>query len=213
MLRRVGQVTLVLALLVVAVFGGTAVRIWQVAREDHRGHVDAILVLGASQFDGRPSQIFRARLDHARELYDEGVAERIVTVGGGRPGDRFTEAASGADYLRHAGVPAAAITAVGEGSDTLTSLEAAARELAGTGVRRVVLVTDPWHSMRSRRIASDAGFSATTSPARTGPAVRSRATEMRYIARETGAYLYYRVFRRSASGDRPPAAAGFTPVG
>jgi uncharacterized SAM-binding protein YcdF (DUF218 family) len=183
--------------------GLTAYRVWSVAREDHRGHADVVLVLGASQFNGRPSEVFAARLKHAADLYEGGVAPRIVTVGGKRSGDRFTEAAAGVNYLHNLGVPSSALVAVGEGHDTLTSLRAAAAELDKRGWTSAVVVTDPWHSLRSRRIARDLGIHAQTSPTRTGPAVRSRSTEWHYIARETAAYLYYRLFHRSSdSGDR-----------
>ena len=192
-----------LCVLLVVVFGVTAVRVWQVAREDHRGKVDAILVLGAAQFDGRPSKIFEARLKQARALFDDDVAPLVVTVGAGRPGDRFTEADAGARYLRDAGIPAEAVRAVPKGDDTLTSLRAAAVEL--TDVKSVVLVTDPWHGLRARRMARDLGFRANTSPARSGPAVHSRATQGKYIARETAAYLHYRVLGRGSGGRRPNA--------
>lgn len=200
-MRTIGTLVLVAAV----VYGAAAVRVWQVAREDHRDRAEAIVVLGASQFDGRPSQIFRARLEHARRLYAAKVAPRIVTVGGGRPGDRFTEAEAGARFLRELGVPPDDVHVVAEGSNTVESLEAASRALAD--LDSVVLVTDPWHSLRSRRIATDLGFEATTSPARTGPIVRSRATQARYIVREAGAYLYYRVFGGRATGRDVPAAA------
>jgi vancomycin permeability regulator SanA len=192
----------VLALLaLVAVYLVTALRVWQVAREDHRGRVDAIVVLGAAQFDGRPSKIFQARLDHAAALYRDDVAPLVVTVGGNQAGDRTTEAAAGAAYLRERGVDE--VRAVATGDDTLSSLRAAARELAE--VRTVVVVTDPWHSLRARRIARDVGFEANTSPTRSGPAVQSRATQVRYIARESAAYLVYRVFGRGSGGRRPNA--------
>jgi uncharacterized SAM-binding protein YcdF (DUF218 family) len=191
-----------LVVAVLAVVGFTAYRVWSVAREDHRTHSDVVLVLGASQFNGRPSEVFAARLKHAADLYKAGVAPRVMTVGGKRQGDRFTEAEAGASLLAQLGVPSSALVTVGEGSDTLTSLEAAARSFRSHGWHTAILVTDPWHSMRSRRIATDVGIRAQTSPTRTGPAVRSRSTEWHYIARETGAYLYYRVFHRSAdSGD------------
>ncbi|HVE64837.1 MAG TPA: YdcF family protein [Mycobacteriales bacterium] len=195
----------VVAVLVLAAVGvgATAWRVWQVARIDDRDRVEAIVVLGASQFDGRPSPIFQARLRQAQTLYDQKVAPRIITVGGGGPGDRFTEAEAGARFLRRRGVPAAAVQAVGEGTNTAESLEAVARVLVD--VRSVVLVTDPWHSLRSRRIARDLGFEASTSPARTGPVVRSRAIQARYIVREAGAYLYYRVLGRGADRDVPAA--------
>lgn len=183
------------ALLVVAVLvtGFTAVRVWQVARLDSRARVDAIVVLGASQFDGRPSEIFAARLDHAAELHSAGVAAVVVTVGGSRQGDRFTEAAAGGRYLREQGVPGDAVVEIGEGRDTLSSLRAVADVAERRGWAKVVLVTDPWHSYRARSMAGHVGLSARTSPARTGPVVRSRTVELRYILRETAAYLYWRL--------------------
>ena len=194
--RTVRRLIAFALLLSFAVLGGTAARVWWVARPDDRPHADAIVVLGASQFDGRPSAVFRARLDHAKALYDAGVAPRVVTVGGGRPGDRFTEAEAGARYLQDKGVDA--VVPIGTGSDTLRSLKALDKRFEKEGWDSAVLVTDPWHSLRSRRMAQDLGIEAATSPARSGPAVATRGTEVRYVARETAAYLYYRVFHRSS---------------
>jgi uncharacterized SAM-binding protein YcdF (DUF218 family) len=194
--KTVRRVVAVLVLTPVLVFLGTAARVWWVARHDSHPRSDAIVVLGASQFDGRPSTVFRSRLDHALELWQEGVAPRVVTVGGGRPGDRFTEAAAGARYLRERGVTA--VVPLGTGSDTLQSLKAVHTEFDRRGWHSAVIVTDPWHSLRSRRMAQDLGMEAHTSPTRSGPAVRTRGTEVRYITRETAAYLYYRLFHRSS---------------
>jgi uncharacterized SAM-binding protein YcdF (DUF218 family) len=182
---------------VLLVVGVTAFRVWSVARQDSRDHADAIVVLGASQFDGRPSSIFKSRLDHAKELYDGDVAPVVVTVGGNRQGDRFTEASAGGRYLRDHGVPGGDVAEVGSGSDTLTSLQAVARMARERSWRRVVLVTDPWHSFRARSMAREVGLTAETSPTRSGPVVQGRSREARYIARETAAYLHYKVFRTS----------------
>jgi len=191
----VRKIALAVVLAIAVVVGWTAFQVWWVARGDDHPRSDVIVVLGASQFDGRPSTVFRARLQHARALYEDGVAPRVVTVGGSAPGDRFTEAAAGAKFLTDRGVPA---VAVGEGRNTLESLKALDKEMARRGWHSAVLVTDPWHSLRSRRMAEDLGIDAETSPSRTGPAVRDRATEFRYVWRETAAYLYYRVFHRSS---------------
>jgi uncharacterized SAM-binding protein YcdF (DUF218 family) len=188
--RRVVGGVLLLILLVV---GGTALRVWAVARGDDRRVSDVIVVLGASQYDGRPSSVLEARLEHAEELWREGVAPRIITVGGGREGDRFTEAAAGKNYLAKQGV--SDVIAVEKGSDTLESIEAVEAEMDRRGWSTAVLVTDPWHSLRSRRMATDHGIDAVTSPTRSGPSVRTRGTQARYIARETAGYLYYRVFQ------------------
>jgi uncharacterized SAM-binding protein YcdF (DUF218 family) len=190
-----------LVVLLVLLVGGTAARVWWVARQDSHPRSDAIVVLGASQYNGKPSTVFRARLLHAKSLYDEGVAPRVVTVGGGAPGDRYTEAEAGARFLRERGVE---VLAIGQGRNTLQSLEAVKTEFRRKGWKTAVLVTDPWHELRARRMASDQGIEASGSPTRTGPAVRDRATELRYVARETAAYLYYRVF--GASSEAGPRA-------
>lgn len=192
--KAAGAVVLA-ALLVVA---GTAVRVWQVARQDHRPRSDAIVVLGASQYDGRPSSVLESRLEHALRLWRDGVAPRLVTVGGNRPGDRFTEAGAGARWLMRRGVPADDVVAVEQGSDTLQSMRAVAAVFERHGWHRAVLVTDPWHSLRSERMARDAGVQAVSSPTRSGPAVRTRGTEARYVVRETAAYLFYRMFHTSS---------------
>ena len=194
--KTVRRILAAIVLVPVLVFLGTAARVWWVARSDSHPRSDAIVVLGASQFDGRPSQVFQHRLDHALHLWEDGVAPRIVTVGGGRPGDRFTEAAAGQRYLQQHG--ATSVVAVPVGSDTLESLKAVDAEFEERGWTSAVIVTDPWHSLRSRRMAQDLGIEASTSPTRSGPAVATRGTEVRYIARETAAYLYYRLFHRSS---------------
>jgi uncharacterized SAM-binding protein YcdF (DUF218 family) len=180
------------------IVGGTAFRVWYVARADERPRVDAIVVLGAAQYNGRPSEIFQARLAHAQQLYEQGVAGVIVTTGGMRAGDAYTEAEAGANWLRDRGVPEEALIAVGEGNDTLRSLRAAAAEIRGRGWNDVVLVSDPWHSLRAGIMAEDSGLRAWTSPTHSGPIVQMRSTQARYILRETAALLYYRVSKNPA---------------
>jgi len=196
--KAVRRLVALVVLGVLVVVGGTAARVWAVARQDDRARSDVIAVLGASQFDGRPSAVFQSRLDHAKTLFDAGVAPRVVTLGGSAPGDRFTEAGAGKTYLEDHGV--GSVVAVGLGRDTLQSLRALDATMVQQGWRTAVLVTDPWHSLRSRRMATDLGIAAVTSPTRRGPSVRTRGTELRYIARETAAYLYYRLFGRSSDG-------------
>jgi uncharacterized SAM-binding protein YcdF (DUF218 family) len=191
--RRLIAAVLLTALGIVVWVAG---QVWWTARQDHHPRSDAIVVLGASQYNGRPSEVFQARLDHAKALYDDGVAPRIVTVGGGAPGDRTTEAQAGADYFKQHGVDN--VVVVAEGRNTLQSLKAMRTELTARDWDSVVLVTDPWHSLRARTMARDLGLRAETSPTRSGPANASRGTEVRYVARETLAYLYYRVFHGSS---------------
>src|ERR671912_1260497 len=122
MVRVVGAAVLAVVLLVAS----TALAIWWTARQDSRPASDAIVVLGSAQYNGRPSSIFEARLEHALALYEDGVAPVIVTVGGRADGDQFAEAEAGRDYLAGAGVPSDALLAVPKGADTLQSLRAAA---------------------------------------------------------------------------------------
>ena len=198
--RLVGRIVGAAVLAFILLVTSTALGIWWTARQDSRPVSDAIVVLGSAQYNGVPSSIFEARLEHARKLYEEGVAPVIVTVGGKADGDQFTEAEAGRDYLAATGVPAEALLAIPEGGDTLESIRAVARTFTENGWDSAVLVTDPWHAMRAERMAEDAGLDAESSPTRQGPAVQTRATQFRYILRETAAYLLYRATGESIAG-------------
>jgi len=198
LVRLVGKTVATLLTVALVVLAVTGALVWWTARADDRRVSDAIVVLGAAQFDGRPSSVFTARLVHARNLWRDDVAPRIITVGGNREGDRFTEASAGKAWLVAHGVPEARILAVQTGSDTLSSLTAVNERMQGRGWSTAVIVTDPWHALRAGSMAADRGIDAAVSPARRGPAVRTRSTEIRYIGRESLAYLYWKVFHRSA---------------
>jgi uncharacterized SAM-binding protein YcdF (DUF218 family) len=189
-----------LVLAAVLLVAATAGAIWWTARHDERPTSDAIVVLGSAQYNGVPSSIFEARLEHALRLWNDGVAPVIVTVGGKADGDQFTEAEAGAQYLAQAGVPSDALLPVPEGVDTLESMRSVSTAFDERGWTTAVLVTDPWHAMRTQRMAEDAGIEATTSPTRQGPSVYSRTTQVKYIFRETAAYLLYRVTGESVAG-------------
>jgi uncharacterized SAM-binding protein YcdF (DUF218 family) len=201
---RVGSlVTRLLVALVLAALllvAATAGAIWWTARHDARPTSDAIVVLGSAQYDGVPSSIFEARLEHALRLWQDGVAPVVVTVGGKADGDRFTEAEAGAQYLAEAGIPTVGLLPVPEGVDTLESMRSVSALFDERGWATAVLVTDPWHAMRTQRMAADAGIEASTSPTRQGPSVYSRTTQVRYIFRETAAYLLYRATGESVAG-------------
>ena len=194
--RVIGAAVLALVLLVTS----TALAIWWNARQDSRPSSDAIVVLGSAQYNGVPSSIFAARLEHAKKLYEAGVAPVIVTVGGKETGDQFTEAEAGRDYLANEGIPGRALLAVPKGVDTLESMRVVAAAFDQRGWHSAVLVTDPWHAMRAERMAEDAGMEASSSPTRQGPAVQTRTTQFKYILRETAAYLLYRATGHSVAG-------------
>src|SRR5262245_61492567 len=161
----------------------TFFQVWRAARRDNAKPADAIVVLGAAQYDGRPSPVLAARLDHALELYDEGVAPTIVVTGGRQPGDRFTEATAGATYLHEHGVPDTAILRETNGRSSWESLAAAGAFLKDRDMTRVVLVSDPYHAARIDDIADEVGLDAVTSPTRSSPI--SGKAEWRRFGTET----------------------------
>jgi uncharacterized SAM-binding protein YcdF (DUF218 family) len=173
----------------------TAATVVQHGRTDEARRADAIVVLGAAQFAGRPQEYLVARLEHAQELYDAGTAPRIVTLGGKQPGDRFTEGEAGRAWLVDHGVPEQDVVAIGEGNDTLQSVRSAADRFARSGWSTAVVVTDPWHELRSTKMLADAGVKAYGSPTQTGPSVDGLAVKVRYVARETVAVIAYEVGR------------------
>jgi uncharacterized SAM-binding protein YcdF (DUF218 family) len=139
-------------------------QVWSTGRADQARPVDAIVVMGAAQYDGRPSPQLAARLDHVAELWPDGLAPLVVVTGGKQPGDRFTEAEASAAYLVDRGVPSDAIVMEDTGSSSWESLRNAARLLAERDLDRVLIVTDPYHSLRSRLIAQELGLTAYVSP-------------------------------------------------
>jgi uncharacterized SAM-binding protein YcdF (DUF218 family) len=181
---------------VVVLILATGAAVWRAAHQDDASRiadVDVILVLGAAQYDGRPSPVFEGRLDHASLLYEQGRAGTVMVLGGGRPGDRTTEAEAGRAYLLEAGLPPEAVIAAPEGLTTLESLRSASRYMEDRGMESAFLVSDPWHNLRIERMASDLGIQAYAS-ATWHSAARSERTRVPGYARETFAYLYYRLF-------------------
>ena len=168
-LRRVATIVLATGLVLGVVAGVNVSQVWMAGRTDDRRAVDAIVVMGAAQYDGRPTQQFKARLDHALELWLDGVAPIIVTTGGNQPGDRFTEGGSGAKYLNERGVDASSLVIEETGSTTRRSLVGVAELLAERGAEHVVIVTEPFHALRSKLIAQDLGLRVTLSSTRSSP--------------------------------------------
>lgn len=160
------RVVLGLSVLLVAYYLVNLAQVVHAARSDEAGEggFDAIVVLGAAQYDGEPSPQLAARLDHAIELWIDEVAPVVMVTGGKLPKDRFTEAQASESYLIEHGVPEPAIRSEDQGATTHESLEAAAEILAAEGLHRVLLVTDPYHALRSKLTAGEAGLDAHVSP-------------------------------------------------
>jgi uncharacterized SAM-binding protein YcdF (DUF218 family) len=154
-------------------------------RADHREPVEAIVVLGAAQYAGKPSPVLQARLDHAEVLWRAGVAPLLLLTGGVGTGDTMSEAEVGRRYLRGRGVPDSAILLEPEGRTTIQSIRAAARILRERGLESVVLVSDPFHALRLRILAARSGLRAVTSPTRTSPISRNAQWWWRYVLSES----------------------------
>ncbi len=181
------------ALVILAPFvylGWTAAEIWITSREDQRPSSDAIVVLGAAQYDGQPSPVFKARLDHARKLHEARVAPLIVVLGGKQEGDRFTEAQAGAAYLERT-IPANQVTGVKAGQDTLDSLQKFTGLARERQINKIVIVSDPLHLGRARVMAEDLGFEAAVSPSEIP---ESQETKRDGLIRETLNLTFYRIF-------------------
>ena len=163
---------------------------------DRARRSDAIVVLGAAQYDGRPSPVFRARLDHAVELYLNGTAQMLVVTGGRAPGDRLSEADVARAYAVRSGVPDTAILSEGMGHDTLSSLRNATEVMREHGLERALFVSDRTHMLRVLRIASDLGLTAYASPARNSPVDQDERARLEAIARELAALSVYLLLGR-----------------
>lgn len=194
------KVAAVLAAVVATYLVVTFVQVWTSSHRDDPRPSDAIIVLGAAQYNGKPSPVLQARLDHAIDLYRDGVAPVVVVTGGRQSGDRVTEAKASADYLIARGVPDAAIRREVQGGDTWESLAATARFLDRDGAHEVVLVSDPYHSHRVAAIASEAGLEPVGVSPQT-EVVPGGIDAAQALARETAGVALGRVvgFRRLAS--------------
>jgi len=189
----VGMVVFALIAFPLIVVGGSAYFVSRTAAVVDTTQTDAIVVLGAAQFDGRPSPVLEARLAHAADLYRQGVAPRIITVGGKQSGDRFTEAGAGRDWLVDQGISQRDVYAVGEGDNTVTSMVNVANLAQQNGWTSITLDSDPAHMARSQAIANRLGFDAYPNPTQSGDG--SQVTQD-YLARETVAYVAFEVFEQ-----------------
>jgi uncharacterized SAM-binding protein YcdF (DUF218 family) len=167
------------------------VQIENFAGLDQAAPSDAIGVLGAAEYDGRPSPVFRARLDHARDLYNRGIAPLIITLGG-TGGDQYSEGAVGREYLMSLGIPESAIIAETVSRDTEESARRIAVIARANGLRRLVVVSDGTHLFRIHEICAADGLDVLTSP-RTRVSVGDGSQEFERIAHEILSYTAWRL--------------------
>jgi uncharacterized SAM-binding protein YcdF (DUF218 family) len=178
----------ILAILTVTVLAfwlisAAAVLVW--SSRDEARPAQAIVVLGAAQYAGRPSPVLRARLDHALELWGRHLSSLLILTGGTGSGDTTSEAAVGRTYARKHGVPDSAIVEENEGRTTSESMRAVAGILEARGLQSALLVSDPFHMLRLRILARRFGFTPYTSPTRTSPISPNREERWKYIFSES----------------------------
>jgi uncharacterized SAM-binding protein YcdF (DUF218 family) len=179
--KRILKGLLALAFLAwVTVVGG----IITVGRRDRAQPAAAIVVLGAAQYEGRPSPVLRARLDHALDLWRRDLAPRVILTGGRGVGDTTSEAAVGRRYMIDRGVPGSAIRVEDRGKTTSQSLHSVARMMAEYDSNSVILVSDPFHMFRLSILARRLGLEPYTSPTRTSP-IGNSSQQWKYVLSES----------------------------
>lgn len=174
-----------LAALVVLVWAGMVVAVLLTGRRDEAQPADAIVVLGAAQYEGRPSPVLRARLDHALDLYERGLAPVVIVTGGIGVGDTTSEAMVSRNYLARHGIPDSAIFMEAHGLTTSQSLHTVRTMVDALPGRSVLLVSDPFHMLRLSILASRLGMEPFTSPTRTSPIAASRIYQLKYVLAES----------------------------
>lgn len=191
-LRPVLQVAVAAAVAALALMAYAAYRINSQGQLDEARPADAIIVLGAAQFNGTPSSVFQARLEHAVDLYHQNLARFLIVTGGKLPGDRTTEAGTARAFALAHGVPAEAILAEDQGRNTLESIEAVGGIFRQHGFTSGIFVSDETHMLRVLRMASDEGIVAWGSPTRTSPSDRDPIRRQKAIVHElAGLAAYY----------------------
>lgn len=186
--KRFFGVVTVLCLLGFVYYAVTLLQVWSTGRNQSVQPADAIVVMGAAQYDGRPSPQLQARLDHALSLWQFGVAPTVIVTGGNQPGDRFTEAESSRRYLVDKGVPDAAILSEDSGRTSWQSLRSVVEISRSRGIGRLILVSDPFHSLRIKLMVEELGLRAQTSSTKSSPIVGSRAF-LRHLEEAAGVAL------------------------
>ena len=182
---------LILALIAAVVFSGFY--LFNSAKQMDITKTDAIVVLGAAQYNGKPTEVLQNRLDHAYDIYKLQIAKYIITVGGKQPGDKFTEAEAGRKYLIKKGVPAKRIIAIQTGSNTIESMQAVAAEIHKRKWVGVTVSTDPVHIARVIVIANKLGIKAFPFPTLTGPGTELGVSR---VVGELGAIIWFVVWEQ-----------------
>src|SRR5262245_11302012 len=161
------------------------------AVKDEAQHADTIVILGAAQYDGRPSPVFKARLDHALELFQQGVAPVVITTGGAGEDPRYNEGGVGHDYLMKHGIPEAKLIAETQGSDTAQSAHRIAVIMHANHMQSCIAVSDEYHVFRIRKLLEHERIHVYLAP-RAGSKPRTGWQRGMAILRESLSYMVWR---------------------
>jgi uncharacterized SAM-binding protein YcdF (DUF218 family) len=175
--------SIVMALFVLWLASAAAVVVW--GSRDRARKADAIVVLGAAQYVGRPSPVLKARLDHAISLWTRGLAPVLIVTGGTGAGDTTSEGAVSRQYALRHGVPDSAILVESQGRTTRESLETVANMMQARDLHRAILVSDAFHMLRLSIVAGKLGLTPYTSPTPTSPITANRSQSWRYVLSES----------------------------
>ena len=190
-LRAFRILMLLFFMVAITYFGVVFAEVFRHAHNDEAQMADVIVVLGAAQYRGRPSPILKARLDHALQLYRDGLAPRLITTGGQGKGAQFTEGDVSLRYLSGHGVPEKYITAEQQGQSTMQSVIGVAEIMTQMNLSSCIVVSDGYHIHRIKRMLEKQGLKAYGSP-RT-PGDDSPWIKGQYYIRETVGYILWRL--------------------
>ena len=184
-MKKILKILLILACLLFFAFSWLFFQIYRTAQFDLAEPADAIAVLGAAAYSGKPSPVLKARLDHGLELYNKGFAPLIIATGGTHPGEKFSEGATGKKYLIEKGILQQNIIAEEKSLTTKENIINIAEIVQRKKLKRIIIVSDPFHMYRAKIIAEDLGIEVLTSPTTTSPISKNFWLELKYMGRET----------------------------
>lgn len=189
-MRKILKPLLYLFLICTFLWTVLVVRIYIDSITEQRAKVDAVVVMGASQWNGRPSPALKARLDHALRIYNEGIVKYIILTGGIAPGDTVSESAVGKEYLADKGIPENVIFIEEKGHTTLESIREVSRIVKDKDINRIIFVSHGYHLYRVRKIAESMDIE---DPLISAVGIKDDKKKIKLVLRESVVYLYYLV--------------------
>lgn len=195
MFRLISRLFTLITLTIIGIPAFFFGQVWYAAHYPVVRSADYAVVMGAAQYDGRPSDALEARLQEALRIYKAGLVKKIVTVGSKAPGDKYTEAAAGRNWLLARGISKSNVISIPIGRSTIDSTVGYSDYFKKNGIKEVVIVTDPYHCKRTTYIAQDKGINATCSPVKSGP-FDLKNSSLHYLWREGNAYIAYRTLEK-----------------